>query len=183
VSRYEEYAGEPAAAGGIEFRVIADIQTAYNELIAGNLDVLRYTIPAELIGTAQQELGDRYFEREAAAFNYLASRPYDPRFADKRVRQAFSMAIDREAITTAIFQGARARPTTSSRRSSTVTARTPASTASTTGGRQGAARGDRLRRLAAGRPLVQRRRGHDQWVQAGGQPAASRTWHHLHPAR
>jgi ABC-type oligopeptide transport system substrate-binding subunit len=108
VSRYEEYAGEPAAAGGIEFRVIADIQTAYNELIAGNLDVLRYTIPAELIGTAQQELGDRYFEREAASFNYLGFPTYDPRFADKRVRQAFSMAIDREAITTAIFQGARA---------------------------------------------------------------------------
>ena len=32
---------------------------------------------------------------------------YDPRYADKRVRQAFSMAIDREAITEAIFNGTR----------------------------------------------------------------------------
>jgi ABC-type oligopeptide transport system substrate-binding subunit len=32
---------------------------------------------------------------------------YDPRFEDKKVRQAFSMAIDREAITKAIFNGTR----------------------------------------------------------------------------
>ena len=32
---------------------------------------------------------------------------YDPRFADKRVRQAFSLAIDRKAITEAIFNGTR----------------------------------------------------------------------------
>ena len=32
---------------------------------------------------------------------------YDPRFSDKRVRQAFSMAIDRQLITDEIFQGTR----------------------------------------------------------------------------
>jgi ABC-type transport system substrate-binding protein len=32
---------------------------------------------------------------------------YDPRYADKRVRQAFSLAIDREAITKSIFNGTR----------------------------------------------------------------------------
>lgn len=108
VSRFAEYAGEDKPiADSVEFRVIADINTAYNELIAGNLDVLRYVIPPELIETAKQELGDRYFEREAAGFTYMGFPTYDPRFADKRVRQAFSMAIDRPAITTAIFSGAR----------------------------------------------------------------------------
>lgn len=108
VSRFAEYAGDDKPiADGVEFRVIADINTAYNELIAGNLDVLRYVIPPELIETAKQELGERYFERESAAFTYVGFPTYDPRFADKRVRQAFSMAVDREAITTAIFSGAR----------------------------------------------------------------------------
>lgn len=109
LSRFDGYAGDDKpAASGVEFRVISDINTQYNELLAGNLDVLRYSLPPELVQVAKQELGDRYFERESAAFNYMGFPTYDPRFADKRVRQAFSMAIDRRAITEAIFSGARA---------------------------------------------------------------------------
>lgn len=108
VSRFAEYAGDDRPiADSIEFRIITDINTAYNELLGGNVDVIRPTIPPELIPTAQQELGDRFIEREAAGFDYLGFPTYDPRFADKRVRQAFSMAIDRAAITEAIFSGAR----------------------------------------------------------------------------
>lgn len=108
VSRYEDYAGEDEPiADTVEFRVIPDINTAYNELLANNLDIVRPSIPPELIPTAKDELGDRFIEREAAGFDYLGFPTYDPRYADKRVRQAFSMAIDREAITTAIFSGAR----------------------------------------------------------------------------
>jgi ABC-type transport system substrate-binding protein len=108
LSRFEEYAGDDKPiADSVEFRVVPDINTAYNELLANNLDVVRPTIPPELIATAKDELGDRFIERPAAGFTYLAFPTYDPRFEDKRVRQAFSMAIDREAITTAIFSGAR----------------------------------------------------------------------------
>jgi oligopeptide transport system substrate-binding protein len=108
VSRFAEYAGEDIpVADSVEFRVIPDINTAYNELLAGNLDIVRPSIPPELIPTARQELGDRFIEREAAGFDYMAFPTYDPRFADKRVRQAFSMAVDRRAITEAIFSGAR----------------------------------------------------------------------------
>ena len=108
VSRFEEYAGEDTPiADSVEFRVIPDINTAYNEMLAGNLDIVRPTIPPELIPTAEQELGDRFIERDAAGFDYLGFPTYDARFDDPRVRQAFSMAIDREAITEAIFSGAR----------------------------------------------------------------------------
>jgi oligopeptide transport system substrate-binding protein len=108
LSKFAEYAGEnQAVADSVEFRVISDINTAYNELIAGNLDVLRYTLPPELSVIAQDELGDRYFEREASSFTYVAFPLYDPRFQDPRVRQAFSMAVDRQSITDAIFSGTR----------------------------------------------------------------------------
>lgn len=108
VSRYEDYAGaQTPVADSVEFRVIADVNTAYNELLAGNLDVVRPAIPPELIETAREELGDRFIERQAAGFDFLGFPTYDPRFSDKRVRQAFSMAIDRKAITDAIFSGAR----------------------------------------------------------------------------
>ena len=108
VSRFAEYAGDDQPiADSIEFRIITDINTAYNELLGGNVDVIRPSIPPELIPTAQAELGERFIEREAAGFDYLGFPTYDPRFADKRVRQAFSMAVDRAAITEAIFSGAR----------------------------------------------------------------------------
>lgn len=109
LSRYDRYAGDDrAAAGGVELRVVSDINTAYNELIAGNLDVYRYSLPPELSTIAQQELGDRYFERVASSFTYMGFPLYDPRFSDPRVRQAFSMAVDRQAITEQIFSGTRA---------------------------------------------------------------------------
>jgi oligopeptide transport system substrate-binding protein len=108
VSRFAEYAGDDQPiADSIEFRIITDINTAYNELLGGNVDVIRPSIPPELIPTAQAELGERFIEREAAGFDYMGFPTYDPRFADKRVRQAFSMAVDRAAITEAIFSGAR----------------------------------------------------------------------------
>jgi oligopeptide transport system substrate-binding protein len=108
VSRFEEYAGDDQPiADQVEFRVIPDINTAYNELLGNNLDIVRPTIPPELLATAEEELGDRFIEREAAGFDYLGFPVYNERYADKRVRQAFSMAVDRQAIADAIFSGAR----------------------------------------------------------------------------
>jgi ABC-type transport system substrate-binding protein len=108
VSRFEDYAGEDTpVADSVEFRVIPDVNTAYNELLGNNLDIVRPSIPPELISTAKDELGERFIEREAAGFDYMGFPTYDPRFEDKRVRQAFSMAVDRKAVTDAIFSGAR----------------------------------------------------------------------------
>jgi oligopeptide transport system substrate-binding protein len=107
LSKYEDYAGEEAKADSVEIRVIPDINTSYTEVQAGNLDILD-TIPAEAVTTAESDFGDRFLERESSTFQYMGFPTYDPRFQDKRVRQAFSMAIDREAITEAIFNGTRA---------------------------------------------------------------------------
>lgn len=108
VSRYDGFMGEDKAiADSVEFRVIPDINTGYNELLAGNLDIVRPVIPPELIASAKAELGERFIERASAGFNYMGFPTYDPRFTDKRVRQAFSMAIDRQSIVDAIFSGTR----------------------------------------------------------------------------
>jgi oligopeptide transport system substrate-binding protein len=107
LSRYEDYAGEELAASeGIEFRVYADVATAYTDVQAGELDIVR-RIPPDAIASAADEFGDRYIENESASFTYLGTPTYDPRYADKRVRQAISMAIDRQAISDAIFEGTR----------------------------------------------------------------------------
>jgi len=108
LSRFEEYAGEDAAqADSVEMRVYTDINTAYTDLQGGNLDIVD-TVPDDAVTTYEDEFGDRAITRESSSFTYVGFPTYDPRFSDKRVRQAFSMAIDREGITQAIFNGTRA---------------------------------------------------------------------------
>ncbi len=107
LTRNKDYQGDNAAhADSVEFRVYTDINTAYTDAQGGNLDVLN-NIPPDAIGTAKDTFGDRYGETPSSSFTYVGFPLYDPRYADKRVRQAFSMAIDRKAITDAIFQGTR----------------------------------------------------------------------------
>ncbi|MDP5183977.1 ABC transporter substrate-binding protein [Blastococcus sp. BMG 814] len=107
VTRYEDYAGEdPANAETVEFRVYADLNTGYNDLQAGNLDVLP-DLPPDAIASAEDVLGDRFLEAPSSGFTYLGYPTYDERFSDPRVRQALSMGIDRQAISDAIFAGSR----------------------------------------------------------------------------
>jgi ABC-type transport system substrate-binding protein len=107
VTKYDDYAGEkPANADSVEFRVYTDLNTAYTDIQGGNLDVDNQ-IPPDAITSVKDEFGDRYGERPSSSFTYMGFPLYDQRYADKRVRQAFSMAIDRKAITEAIFAGSR----------------------------------------------------------------------------
>ncbi|HJX42882.1 MAG TPA: ABC transporter substrate-binding protein [Geodermatophilus sp.] len=108
LTRYEDYAGEDAAqADSIDYSVYADVSTAYTDVQAGNLDIVD-VIPPDVIESAEGEFGDRFIRTESSQITYLSFPTYDQRFADPRVRQAFSMAVDREAISEAIFQGTRA---------------------------------------------------------------------------
>ena len=108
LKRYEEYAGDDKAkADSVEFRVYTDVATAYTDLQGGNLDIVD-TVPDDAVATYEDEFGDRAITRESSSFQYMGFPTYDPRFADKKVRQAFSMAVDREGITQAIFNGTRA---------------------------------------------------------------------------
>ena len=106
LTRFDDYGGEKAKADAVDIKVIPDVNTAYTEVQAGGLDILD-TVPAEVIASAPGEFGKRFIERESSTFTYMGFPTYDPRYQDKKVRQAFSMAIDRPAITKAIFNGTR----------------------------------------------------------------------------
>ncbi|MFN2525355.1 MAG: ABC transporter substrate-binding protein [Actinomycetota bacterium] len=105
VKRYEDYAGTPGNADAIEFRIYADVNTEYTDLLAGEVDIID-RLPTEVLAQAPQELGDRYVEKESSYFGYLGFPLYQEPWDKLELRQAVSMAIDREAITNAIFQGA-----------------------------------------------------------------------------
>ncbi|RBY79638.1 ABC transporter substrate-binding protein [Geodermatophilus sp. TF02-6] len=107
LTRYDDYAGDDKAqAEGVEYRVYAEVGTAYTDVQDGNLDIVD-VIPPDVIESAKDEFGDRFIETQSSQITYLGFPLYDQRFADKRVRQALSMAVDRQAISDAIFSGTR----------------------------------------------------------------------------
>jgi ABC-type transport system substrate-binding protein len=107
LKRYDDYAGDDKAkAAGMEFVVYADQATAYTDAQDGNVDIVD-VIPPDVIESAQSEFGDGFINTKVSQITYLGFPTYDPRFADPKVRQAISMAIDREAISQAIFSGTR----------------------------------------------------------------------------
>jgi oligopeptide transport system substrate-binding protein len=107
LTKYEDYAGEDEAqADAVEYRVYTELNTAYTDLQGGTLDIVD-TLPPDAIASAEDEFGERFIETEQGDITSLGFPTYDQRFADPNVRKAFSMAIDRQAISDAIFNGTR----------------------------------------------------------------------------
>ncbi|WUN54701.1 ABC transporter substrate-binding protein [Rhodococcus sp. NBC_00297] len=107
LTKYDDYKGEnPAQSQGVQFKVYTELSTGYTDVQAGGLDVM-LDLPPDAWATARDQFGDRYGERARPDITSLAFPTYDPRFSDPRVREAFSMAIDRQAITEAIFTNTR----------------------------------------------------------------------------
>ena len=103
--RNPDYAGaDKGKADKLTFKIYADVGAGYDAFTAGDLDVM-YTIPPAKFKEAKSTLGDRLFEKPSNSFTYLGFPLYNDNFKDKRVRQAFSLAIDRQAIIDAVFDG------------------------------------------------------------------------------
>jgi peptide/nickel transport system substrate-binding protein/oligopeptide transport system substrate-binding protein len=104
VERYPDHPDSPPAANGIEFVAYQDPAPAYADLQADHLDVLTELPPGKL-ATVRAELGDRYRQVPGAGFQFLAFPAYQRELADPRLRQAISMAIDRDELVAGIFRG------------------------------------------------------------------------------
>ena len=108
--RWEEYPGDDKAQnGGVDLKVYTDNNTAYTDLLAGNLDLVD-DVPAAQLKNVKNDLGDRYLNTPAGIIQTLAFPFYDPAWnteGAKKVRQGLSMAIDRKQITDTIFQKTR----------------------------------------------------------------------------
>ncbi len=107
---WEDYPGEDKAQnGGVDLKVYTDNNTAYTDLLAGNLDLVD-DVPASQLANVQADLGDRYLNTPAGIIQTLAFPYYDEKWdqpdSDK-VRTGLSRAIDRKQITETIFQKTR----------------------------------------------------------------------------
>ncbi|MFF8193947.1 ABC transporter substrate-binding protein [Streptomyces bobili] len=108
--KWEEYPGDDAAEnGGVDLKVYTDNNTAYTDLLAGNLDLVD-DVPAAQLKNVKNDLGDRYLNTPAGIIQTLAFPFYDENWnksGSDKVRTGLSRAIDREQITETIFQKTR----------------------------------------------------------------------------
>ncbi|WP_067132041.1 peptide ABC transporter substrate-binding protein [Microtetraspora malaysiensis] len=105
VKKSAEYAGDrKAQSDGVEFKIYASRDTAYTDLRAGKVDLLT-TIPPASAPEAQRLLGDRYVATAGGTMDYLGFPMFDKRFANADLHKAISMAIDRQAIVEAVYNG------------------------------------------------------------------------------
>lgn len=111
LQKFDGYSGQFAGqVNQITFRIYQDVGAAYNDLLAGNLDVLDEMPANALVGKKyQSDLPDRWAEKPFAAIQTVTFAPdnVSPNYADPRLRQAISMAINRQQIIDDQFDGAR----------------------------------------------------------------------------
>ncbi|WP_129359999.1 MULTISPECIES: peptide ABC transporter substrate-binding protein [Micrococcaceae] len=106
----DDYDGpEKPKNGGITFKLYQNPDTAYQDLLANNLDVLQQ-IPTSALGNYKDDLGDRSLDKPYAGNQTIAIPYYLKNWsgeAGKLRRQALSMAIDRDEITKVILNNTR----------------------------------------------------------------------------
>jgi oligopeptide transport system substrate-binding protein len=107
---WDDYPGDDKASnGGVDLKVYTDNNTAYTDLMAGNLDLVD-DVPAAQLKNVKNDLGDRYINTPAGIIQTLAFPFYDDNWnksGSEQVRKGLSMAIDRDQITETIFQDTR----------------------------------------------------------------------------
>lgn len=105
-----DYTGDRTPAnGGISFVFYTTQDSAYNDLLAGQLDVVD-AVPDSAFSTFETELGDRAVNQPAAVFQSFTIPQNLEHFTGEEGalrRAAISKAINRQEITDAIFQGTR----------------------------------------------------------------------------
>jgi oligopeptide transport system substrate-binding protein len=110
VKRYDKFAGaQKPHIGGIEFRFYTNLDDAYADVVANKLDYLSFTPWSSTVNDKyktdlpeSRRVGYKYLGYQAIAFPM-----FDKRFADPKLRQAISMAIDRVSLIKQVFNGAR----------------------------------------------------------------------------
>ena len=109
LEKFEDYSGQNEPnVDKVTFRVYNDPAAAYNDVVANQLD-LTDLIPADqLVGDAwKNALEGRSDTRETGIIQVLSFSSVDPQLEDVNMRKAISMAVDKELITSQIFNNAR----------------------------------------------------------------------------
>ncbi|MCX5204434.1 ABC transporter substrate-binding protein [Streptomyces sp. NBC_00237] len=110
LKKWEEYPGaDKAKNNGVDLKVYTENGVAYNDLVAGNLDLLD-DVPAAQLQNVKNDVNGRYASPPAGIIQTLAFPFYKPEWKTEgavKVRKGLSMAINRKQITETIFHNTR----------------------------------------------------------------------------
>jgi oligopeptide transport system substrate-binding protein len=120
LARFEGYYGAKAYVDAVDFRIMTDLNTAFLEFKAGNLDIAQ--IPTSEMRALQEEYGKsddgltampgrQVLLGPELASLYICLNTARPPFGNPDVRRAFSLALNREAMSETVSDGVQ-RPAT-----------------------------------------------------------------------
>ena len=104
VEKVEGFKGTAPKVDGVTWKIYQDQKAEYADLTAGNVDV-QTTIPIESLAAAPGDLGDRFQKSPSSSFAFVGFPTFQKEFSKKEVRQALSMAVNRQEMTDQIFLG------------------------------------------------------------------------------
>jgi oligopeptide transport system substrate-binding protein len=109
VSKFADYSGQyKPNVDKVTFRIYNDTSAAYNDVVANNLDFTDEIPTDRLVDDLwKQELPDRNGVSPSGTIATTTFSSIDDNFKDLKMRQAISMAIDRDLINKQIFNGIR----------------------------------------------------------------------------
>ncbi|MFC8504135.1 ABC transporter substrate-binding protein [Pedococcus sp. NPDC057267] len=111
LSKFADYSGKfGGKLDGITFKIYQDSDAAYNDVIANQLDVTDEVSSSAMIDDKYKtDLPDRNAQKAVGVIQTITFAPVkvDPNYADPKIRQAISMAIDRPTIIKQIFNNTR----------------------------------------------------------------------------
>ncbi|GAA0591038.1 ABC transporter substrate-binding protein [Caenispirillum bisanense] len=102
---FPDYWAGKAPLDQLVFSITPDASVRYAKLKAGECHVMPYPNPAD-IEQMRSEAGIKLESQEGLNVGYLAYNTEKEPFTDARVRRALDMAINKDAIIEAVFQGA-----------------------------------------------------------------------------
>lgn len=104
LARNEEYWGEPAKLDKVIFRAIPEASSRTAALQTGEVDIITLVSISDL-PTLEEEDSLQVVGAISNRSVFVRTDTADPRLADKRVRQAFNHAVDKELIIEALLAG------------------------------------------------------------------------------
>ena len=104
VTKWDDYAGDqPATADTVDFQMFTTPTAAYRDFQNGGLDVI--SLAPEVYLEAQGALGGDIIEEPSSTLTYMGFPTKTAPFDNPQVRQAISMAIDRQLIVDQVLNG------------------------------------------------------------------------------
>jgi oligopeptide transport system substrate-binding protein len=100
VQRYPDYAGTPGYADKIQLKEYTG-DAYWADFQAGNVDIAQFG--SAHLAEAQASYADSMQRYSSSSFFFIGFPTYDSKFQSKELRQALSMAVDRQSVMTAIL--------------------------------------------------------------------------------